>query len=189
MIASLADAWRWYESVRALTLAMRQLGKRHWNDLPWEGDLGRDERLRHLDAPELVDRSDVVLGDMDDLCVLLLFSVFESVVRARVLADVEAELPPLRHAALQDAIRDMREGIEHGSFAKVLGPFKKMDADLVEQVSQVRRYRNWVAHGRRGEPSAAVDPRTAYERLQRFLDQLAGSAGDASPAGPEASGA
>ncbi len=48
MIASLADAWRWYESVRQLTLAMGQLGKKHWTNLPWDGDLGRDNRLRHL---------------------------------------------------------------------------------------------------------------------------------------------
>jgi hypothetical protein len=50
MIASLADAWQWYESVRVLTLAMRQLGRRHWGQLPWEGDLGRDNRLRRLDG-------------------------------------------------------------------------------------------------------------------------------------------
>ena len=93
MIASLADAWQWYDGTRTLTLAMRQLGKRHWDSLPWEGELGRDTRLRHLDAPDILGRSQVVLGDLDDLCVLLLFSVFEARVRARVLEDVDRELP------------------------------------------------------------------------------------------------
>lgn len=175
MITSLADAWRWYESARDLTLAMRQLGRRHWSSLPWEGELGRDNRLRRLDGPEIIDRSDAVLRDLDDLCVLLLFSVFEATVRARVLADAEAEVAALRHPAVLGAVRDMREAVEHGSFAKVLEPFKSVDAGLVEQVSQVRRYRNWVAHGRRGQPRAAVDPRSAFDRLQRFLDRISGA--------------
>jgi hypothetical protein len=177
MIASLADAWRWYESVRALTLTMRRLGTKHWDHLPWDGDLGRDEHLRHLDASDIRGRADLVLSDLDDLCVLLLFSVFEATVRERILADVERELPPLHHAALRQAVAAMKEAIEHGSFYKVLDPYKEMDAGLIEEVSQVRRYRNWVAHGRRGEQPDAVDPRTAYDRLQRFLDRLTGSAG------------
>jgi hypothetical protein len=177
MIASLADAWRSYESVRVLTLAMRRLGQKHWDNLPWDGDLGRDEHLRYLDAPDVRGRSEAVLGDLDDLCVLLLFSVFEATVRERVLADVERELPPLHHAALRQAVAAMKEAIEHGSFYKVLDPYKELDADLIEEVRQVRRYRNWVAHGRRGEQPDTVDPRTAHVRLQRFLDRLTASAG------------
>jgi hypothetical protein len=170
MMASLADAWKWYESVKEMTLAMQALGKKHWNSLPWDGELGRDERLRHLEAPELLGMAAGVLGDLDDLGVLLLFSVFEAIVREQVLADVARELPPLRHASLKQAVDDLREGIEHGAFFKVLAPFKGLDADLIEQVNQVRRYRNWVAHGRRGTPQDAVDPRTAYDRLQKFIE-------------------
>ena len=46
------------------------------------------------------------------------------------------------------------------------------DANLIEEVNQVRRYRNWVAHGRRTPQPAAVTPATAYDRLKRFLDHL-----------------
>jgi hypothetical protein len=60
--------------------------------------------------------------------------------------------------------------IEQGSFFNVLEPYKDLDANLVEQVNQVRRYRNWVAHGRRTEQPAAVDPKTAYDRLKQFLE-------------------
>ena len=42
MIVSLDDAWAWYESAKKLLLAMRCLGDKHWNDLGWEGELGRD---------------------------------------------------------------------------------------------------------------------------------------------------
>lgn len=104
---------------------------------------------------------------------LLLFSVFEAIVRERALADVAAELPTVRHAALQHAVRTLNEALEHGSFYKVTEAYKSLDADLIEQVNQVRRYRNWVAHGRRGKPENAVDPNAAYARLQRFLERLA----------------
>ena len=176
MMTSLQDAWEWYESVQELTRAMQVLGKKYWEELPWEGALGRDNRLGRASASQVVHRSAVVLGDLKDLCVLLLFSVFEAAVRVRVLREVREELPLLRHSALRHAGENALEDIEHGSFFKVLEPFKGIDADLVEQVNQVRRYRNWVAHGRQGEPQAAVEPRTAYDRLQRFLDRLDESA-------------
>jgi hypothetical protein len=172
VIASLADAWRWYESARQLARTLGRLGEKHWNNLPWDGDLGRDNHVKELTSAEILSGSETVLDDLDDLCVLLLFSVFEAMMRERVLAEVEAELPPLRHVAIKRALDEMKEGIEHGSFFKVLEPYKAVDADLIEQVNQVRRYRNWVAHGRRTEQPSVVDPSTAYDRLKRFLDQL-----------------
>jgi hypothetical protein len=172
VIASLDDAWRWYESARRLARTMRRLGENHWNNLPWGGDLGRDNQLKDLTSAEILDGSQTVLDDLDDLCVLLLFSVFEATIRERVLEEVEAELPPLRHVAIRRALDEMKEGIKHGSFFKVLEPHKDLDAHLIEEVNQVRRYRNWVAHGRRTEQPAAVSPPTAYDRLKRFLDLL-----------------
>lgn len=172
MMTSLGDAWRWYQSVREQSLTMRQLGRRHWEKLPWDGDLGRDNRLRQLKATEIDRRSGDVLQELDDLCVLLLFSVFEALVRGRVLADVRAVLPNPGHPALELAIGELCDSLEQGSFARVLEPFKKKDPALVEEVSQVRRYRNWVAHGRRGTVREKVQPRMAYERLQRFLDTM-----------------
>lgn len=66
----------------------------------------------------------------------------------------------------------MMEQIAEGSFFRVLQPFKDVDANLVEEVNQVRRYRNWVAHGRGGEEPANVTPSIAYDRLQRFLEKI-----------------
>lgn len=169
MIASLDDAWRWYEAARGLARTMGRLGEKHWDKLPWDGDLGRDDRLKELTAAEVCDDSRTVLDDLDDLCVLLLFSVFEAAIRERVLAEIEEELSALRHVAIKRAITEMRESIENGSFYKVLEPYKIGDADLVEKVNQVRRYRNWVAHGRRSDQPAAVNPTMAYDRLKRFL--------------------
>ena len=151
---------------------MGRLGEKHWNNLPWDSDLGRDDRLKDLTSAEVLNDSQMVLDDLDDLCVLLLFSVFEAAIRERVLAEVEVELPLPRPVAIRRALVEMKEGIEHGSFFKVPEPYKHLDADLIEHVNQVRRYRNWVAHGRRTERPAVVNPTTAYDRLKRFLDLL-----------------
>jgi hypothetical protein len=175
MISSLDDAWRWYEGARVLAQTMGRMGRKHWNDLPWGDDspLGRDERLRDMTATTLVEQSRVVSDDLDDLCVLLLFSVFEATVRDRVLADVEAELPTVHHKALESAVSQMKEGIRNSSFYNnVLVHYKGLDAALVEEVNQVRRYRNWVAHGRRGAQPDTVHPLMARDRLQRFLDRV-----------------
>jgi hypothetical protein len=172
VIASLDDAWGWYEAARRLARTMGRLGEKHWDDLPWDGDLGRDDRLNEVTSADLLGDSQTILDDLDDLCVLLLFSVFEAAVRERVRAQVDAELPPLHHAFIKRALDQMREGFEQGSIFEVLETFKGTDDALREQVNQVRRYRNWVAHGRRTTQPDAVTPRTAYDRLKRFLDRF-----------------
>jgi hypothetical protein len=172
VIATLDDAWNWYKSARRLARTMERMGENHWDNLPWDGDLGQDNHLKELASSEVLNDSQTVLDDLDDLCVLLLFSVFEATIREQVLAEVMAELPPLRHVAIKRAIDEMKESIEHGSFFKVLEPYKDFDANLIEEVNQVRRYRNWVAHGRRTEQPAVVNPTTAYDRLNRFLEQV-----------------
>jgi hypothetical protein len=98
--------------------------------------------------------------------------VFEATVRARVKADVDRETSPLQHPAVLHAVKDLKEAIENGSFGKVTEAYKKMDVDLTEPVNQVRRFRNWVAHGRRGEPENSVDPERAIDRLRRYLLRL-----------------
>jgi hypothetical protein len=158
VIDSLDDAWHWYEAARALARTTERL-ERFWDRLPWDGDLGRDNYLRDLTAEEIAGSSRAVLDDLNDLCVLLLFSVFEAIVRKQVLAEVDEESAVLRHAAIIRAVDDMREGIENGSFFKVLEPYKISDPNLVEEVNQVRRYRNWVAHGRQISPMPWIRPR------------------------------
>jgi len=173
VIATLDDARSWYEGVKSLAGWMARMGRRYREHPSLAPLLEKDNRFRDIDKEDIDGRAKRVSGDLDDLCVLLLFSVFEAVVRERALADVEAELPGARHPALRHALKGLREALEHGSFAKVLEAYTDLDADLVAQVSQVRKYRNWVAHGRRGDQPDAVDPETAYVRLQRFLTLMA----------------
>jgi hypothetical protein len=182
VIASLDDARDWYECVKTLAGWMARMGRRYWEAHELVPLMERDAHFRSVEKADIDRRADRIGADLDDLCVLLLFSVFEAIVRERALIDVGAELPAARHPALKHALKTLREALEHGSFAKVLEAYKELDADLVEQVSQVRRYRNWVAHGRRGNQPDAVDPETAYERLNKFLTMLASAPDGAPPA-------
>ena len=51
----------------------------------------RDEKLKSLEAEAIITGSSFCLDHLDDFAVLILFSVFESVVRAQVLSEVEDE--------------------------------------------------------------------------------------------------
>jgi hypothetical protein len=172
MIRSLEDAWNWYLSVRTLAYDMRHLAGRC--DRPdWAAVLSRDNRLSERTAGQLSDMAKSILEDLDDLAVLVLFSVFEATVRAQAGADVDREIAQIGHVAVLEAVKDLKESIENGSFAKVTKAFRGMDPDLTAQVNQVRKFRNWVAHGRRDAPEYNVDPEDAFDRLGRYLGLLA----------------
>jgi hypothetical protein len=174
MIATLDEAWAWYEAVQDLADWMGRIAQRYWDDPRLAGLLGLDNTFRTVSRGEIQDKVRRVLDDLDDLAVLLLFSVFEAEVRRQTLEGVERELPvPPRHPALNDAVDEMRETIRNGSFGILTRMYRNLDPDLKTQVDQVRKFRNWVAHGRRGEVENEVTPRQSRERLTRFLELLA----------------
>jgi hypothetical protein len=178
VIASLEDAWRWYQGVKALAGDMERLGRRLWDREPLAAELARDDRFRHVESSEIEARARLVRDDLDDLGVLVLFSVFEALVRDRATKDVRRSLSgEALHPAVERAVEGVLVEIESGSFGRVTQAFRGMGPDLIEEVDQVRRYRNWVAHGRRGKPPDFVDPRKTYDRLGRFLDRMAEVAG------------
>ncbi len=176
MIQSLDDAWKWYTAVRTIAYDMRHLAG-IWDEPALESVLSLDGRLRHRTAADLKDAVNTILGtddeDLNDLAVLGLFSVFEATVRARAKADVDRETALMRHPAVLSAIKNLKDSIENGSFAKITEAYKKMDGDLTTQVNQFRKFRNWVAHGRRDEPENGVDPKSAKGRLDLYLQRLA----------------
>ena len=167
---TLEDAWKWYQEAKLQVGLVRRLAAAYWQELPWQGGLGRDDRFQGLERKKLEEDAQSTLAQMEDLAVLVLFSVFESQVRERLAAELRREVrdKSVSHAVLLQAVDDLIQQVEEGSFFKVLSPFKPLDHNLVEEVNQVRRYRNWVAHGKRGKKPPEVDPRMAYERLDRF---------------------
>ncbi|WP_337173269.1 hypothetical protein [Paludisphaera sp.] len=186
MIQTIEDARRRRESVKLVAALVDRLARRYWpND---EGDAGgsgsktfaeiinRDEIFRHLEAVDLQQHAQRVLADLDDLSVLLIFSVFEAQVRGTALAELERLLPHLpEHPVLGKAFEEAKKRINDGSFGHLTESYGTNDPDLRTQVDQVRRFRNWVAHGRRDQPAQNVTPETAADRLGRFLKLLESS--------------
>jgi hypothetical protein len=174
---TLPEAWKWYEVTKEDLQRMRRLGEKYWNDPSMENaSLWQDERFRMLEKEEIVAGTEVSLGHIDDLAVVVLFSVFESVVRDILIGLIRPEANNIIHPILKEAASDVLRGVEEGSFyRRVLEPLKKQHprlADIITQIDQVRDYRNWVAHGRREVPTNNVTPGQAYERLTEFLAAL-----------------
>lgn len=187
---TLDQAWEWYQAVYEGTKRLTHLAK-FWDlrpnrgENPWVDRLIFDNVLREVEADQMARDAKTVEDPLADLAILVLFSVFEATVRTLVEEQVKPEVAGLRHATLVKAGRDVLRAIEEGSFFQLLEPFKSSATpDLVEQVNQVRRYRNWVAHGRRDEmrPDALVQPKEAYERLKQFLAIIQPPVPDAPPA-------
>ncbi len=171
---TLEDAWRRYVETKRQVVLLRRLADLYWSELPWEGKLGRDDQFKTLKPEQLKDHADFSLGQFDDLAVLVLFAVFESLVRDHLGAEIRAEIQEkgISHALLLSSFEDLEHQVGEGSFFRILEPYKRLDTRLVEEVNQVRRYRNWVAHGRRGTRPESVNPQTAYGRLSRLWDLL-----------------
>lgn len=167
--------WEWYEAAHDSLLRLRRIADKYWDDLPWEGgvQMGRDGQIGKLTGERVVADTTNALSRLDDLAVMELFSVFEGIVRVLVAEQVEKEAVALIHPMLKAAARDAIDAADRRSFAAILDSYSKGGhADLAEQVRQVRRYRNWISHGRRGKQQQPIDPKTAYQRLRSFLELL-----------------
>jgi uncharacterized protein YutE (UPF0331/DUF86 family) len=136
----------------------------------------QDNQFRMLEAGVVVAQTTAGLEPIDDLAVLVLFSVFESRVRDYLIERIEPHANQISEPILKESADDAVRGVREGSFyRRVLDPLKKqgrVEADLVTQVDQVREYRNWVAHGMRDAPTNNISPETAYKRLEEFLAVL-----------------
>ncbi len=176
---TLADAWNWYEATKRNLARMRRLARRHWHDPSLkDASIWQDDQFRMLDPVVIAAETEASLKPIDDLAIVVLFSVFESQVRDYLVARIKPEAVSLTDPILKAAADDAIQGVEEGSFyRRVLFPLKEqvhISADLITQVDQIRHYRNWVAHGRRESVSdvSNITPRTAYERLTEFLAVL-----------------
>jgi hypothetical protein len=174
---TLADARDWYIATKKNLARMQRLGERYWNDPSLAAaSIWQDDDFRMLEASRIVAETTVSLKPIDDLAVIVMFSVFESRVRDYLIELIGPQAEGIRDPILKEAADDAMQGVKEGSFyRRVLEPLKKQNrvpADLVTQVDQVRDYRNWVAHGRREAPTNNVTPEMAYNRLKEFLAAL-----------------
>jgi hypothetical protein len=174
---TIADAWNWYEATKSNLTRMQRLGRNYWDHPSLEAaSIWQDDESRMLEASDIVEETTTSLKPIDDLAVVVLFSVFESHVRDYLVEQLEPEAGGLTDPILKEAADEAIQGIKEGSFfRRVLDPLKKQHhvaANLVTQIDQIRDYRNWVAHGRRNAPTNNVSPEMAYARLNEFLTVL-----------------
>ncbi|HEV3261861.1 MAG TPA: hypothetical protein VG013_33735 [Gemmataceae bacterium] len=174
---TLADAWNWYEATKRNLARMRRLGSNHWGHPSLEAaSIWQDDQFRMLEVSEIEEETAASLKPIDDLAVVVLFSVFESHVRDYLVERIKPQAAWFTDPILKEATDDAIQGVKEGSFyRRVLEPLKTqggVPADFVTSVDQVRDYRNWVAHGRREAPTNNVTPRMAYDRLNAFLAEL-----------------
>lgn len=121
---TLDDAWNWYVTTKNQLKLFGRFGRKYWDSLPWAGPLGTDETLHGLEGDVIDQNSRFGLEHLDDFAVLILFSVFESIVCDHVLSEVADERSRLRHTLLLQIVDGAIEEIESGSFFRVLEVFK-----------------------------------------------------------------
>jgi hypothetical protein len=79
---TLMDAWKWYDSARINLIRMRRLGTHHWSHPSLRSaSIWSDERFKEVEAKDIEMETNLAIKPLDDLGVLVLFSVFEAAVR------------------------------------------------------------------------------------------------------------
>ena len=86
---TLDEAWNWYETAKSQLNLLDRLAGRYWDVLPWEGHLSKDARFQHLDPEQLLTKNKMVLDELNDFAVLVLFSVFEAIIRDELLRQMK----------------------------------------------------------------------------------------------------
>lgn len=91
-------------------------------------------------------------------------TVFETQPRSEVLS------------RLQQAERELDDLTVVALWASIELFYKKIPTQIKEeyQLNAIRKYRNWVAHGRTKRMPAVVTPDVAYERLKKALQSVQG---------------
>jgi hypothetical protein len=177
---TLQDAWDWFESASKNLQRMKRLGTRHWNDDSLKNaSIWMDDTFKEVEASEIEMETMKAIQPLNDLGVLVLFSVFEAAVRDHFEGVIKPLTASLGHPILQQAAENVLDGIRQGSFANnVLKPLqdqRRILPELGDKVKQVRDYRNWIAHGKREpRPQEIINltAKDAFSRLKDFLDTL-----------------
>ena len=169
-MTELDGAWAWYQATRVTLKVAERLGEKYWDELPWEGTMGRDNRLRGVEAKELRQNAQLAQQHLDDSAIILMFSAFEGLVRNHAANQVRIAAATISHPILIAAGKEATRSVAKGPFWYVLDAYAKGGhAGIADRVRRIRKYRNWLSHGRRGKPQSAIEPKTAYDQLRDFL--------------------
>jgi hypothetical protein len=103
---TLGDAWTWYESTRRNLERMNRLGKKHWSDPSLENaSIWLDNEFKLLEEQDIVAETETGLKPLDDLAIVVLFSVFEALVRGALVELIKPEADKLSDPILREPSR------------------------------------------------------------------------------------
>lgn len=170
---TLEVAYQWYVAARNTLKRARRLAERHWAKLPHELPLFKDKHFVELDAAVFQREAELGLSALEDLAVMVMFSAFEAEFREHVslqlLHDAELLTHPLSLKVMNDALRE----IEKESIERTLSSFAVTNLNedkMILRVQDIRDFRNWVAHGKKGPSPKVIEPNQAFQSLKRLLD-------------------
>ena len=73
---TLADAWNWYQATKQNLAQMQRLGRRHWSDPSLaDASIWQDDAFKTLEANQIINDTTISLEPIDDLAIVVLFSV------------------------------------------------------------------------------------------------------------------
>ena len=134
--------------------------------------------LSEAEAVQLLEKS---ATEVDDLTVLALVSFFEQLMLDRI-SELLEQMTTAQLVSIPEALTDYARGnnyefekIKRGPFLELLKLFEaEVDRSLLDKVRSSYKYRNWVAHGKRGQKPVAAEPVKTYEALSSFLERISG---------------
>jgi len=109
-----------------------------------------------------------------DLAVLALFATFERFVIEHLQAANERLATGHPEEYSRKLAEKFKAEVEYWRFDDILDLFKpEVDTNLIGQVKQIKRYRDWIAHRNtdRAVPTQAT-PATAFEVLSKLIEEI-----------------
>lgn len=109
-----------------------------------------------------------------DLAILALFATFERFVIEHLQTANRLLAAGYPQGYSSKLAEKFESEVEYWRFGEILNLFKdEVDADLIGQVKQIKRYRDWIAHQNPSKPTLTqARPETAFDVLTRMVEQI-----------------
>jgi hypothetical protein len=165
--SQLEDVWRWYRLCRDAFRAAGTAVERGLHFVPDGSELSLET------ASSAVSRLKHAQDELDDLVILALFAVFEREAIAAIEDVRDSATTFLQDRVERELVSEALSDVEEWRLVELLDVFKGVvEPATVGLVKQVKRTRDWVAHGKKGARPLNLNPGDAHARLRRFLEEL-----------------
>ena len=121
---------------------------------------------------EILDALDAAQEELDDQAVMFLYATFEATLRDHIAAQAPllataAQPGPQFGSNLQMWLIEICKETRMDKVIDLFEPWA--GATGITQAGSIRKYRHWLAHGKRGPIPTSVTPQFAYNSLTAFL--------------------